>query len=346
MWNVIGQDRAVELLRHSLEIDRLAHAYLFVGQPHVGKKTLALNLAQALNCEQGREPCGGCRACIRIAEGKHADVQIIGRISDSNSGEAGLKKDISIAQIKELQQAAGLQPYEGKHRVFIIDGAEYLNEESANCLLKTLEEPPAGVLIILLTTSDVRLPLTVISRCQRIELLPAPAHAIEQALVEHWHVEPDKARALSRLCRGGIGWAVSASIDESLLEERSLHLAELQGLATASLEQRFDFAASLAAKFGKSRDSVVEILGLWLEWWRDILLVKNGCKQFVTNVGQELALSQQSESYSLAEIRNFIEAIRVSLAQLERNANPRLVLEVLMLIIPTKDEERIKLPIV
>jgi len=344
MWNVIGQPGAVELLRHSLESGRLAHAYLFVGQPHVGKATLATHLAQALNCEQGTQPCGLCTSCLRIAAGKHADVQIIRRLPDISSGEAAPKKEIAIGQIRELQQAAGLQPYEGRHRVFIIDGAEHLNEESANCLLKTLEEPPANVLIVLLTVNDARLLPTIVSRCQRVELLPVPAQIIEQELIEHWHVEPDKARVLSRLCRGGIGWAVSALLDDKPLQERSLRLAELQGLATASLEQRFDFAARLAAQFNKSRDSVEEILRLWLEWWRDLLLIKEGCAEFITNVDQEVKLNQASKDYSLAEIRHFIEAVRAALEQLEQNANPRLVLEVLMLSIPNREEERIKRP--
>jgi DNA polymerase-3 subunit delta' len=344
MWNVIGQPGALELLRHSLESDRLAHAYLFVGQPHVGKTTLATNLAQALNCEQGKQPCGQCAACLRIAAGKHADVQTIRRLPDASSGEAGPKKEIAIGQIRELQQAAALQPYEGKHRVFIIDGAEHLNEESANCLLKTLEEPPPQVLIILLTMNDVRLLPTIVSRCQRVELPPVPAQTIEQELIEHRQIEPDRAKVLSRLCRGGIGWAVSASLDDKLLQERSLRLAELQGLATAGLEQRFDFAAKLAAQFSRSRDSAEEILRIWLEWWRDLLLVKEGCTEFITNVDQEMTLHQQSQHYSLTEIRHFIEAVRAALGQLEQNANPRLVLEVLMLSIPNREEERTKRP--
>lgn len=334
MWQMIGQPKAVELLRRSLESERLAHAYLFVAPPHVGKTTLAINLAQTLNCEQGERPCGQCRSCRRIAAGNHADVQVIARLPAADSGS--LKKEIGIGQIRELQRAAGLQPYEGKHRVFIIDGAEHLNEESANCLLKTLEEPPAKVLLILLAVNDSRLLPTIVSRCHRVELSPLSAPIIEQALIEHWQVELGKAKTLSRLCSGGIGWAVSASIEERPLQERSLRLTELLGLATASLEQRFTFAARLAAQFNKSRDSVEEMLGLWLEWWRDLLLVKERCAQFITNVDHEMTLHHRAEGYSLTEIRGFIEAIRAALRQLGQNANPRLVLEVLMLSIPNK----------
>jgi DNA polymerase-3 subunit delta' len=344
MWQVIGQSRAVELLRRSLNSERLSHAYLFVGQSHVGKMTLAINLAQALNCEQEAQPCGQCRSCLLIAAGNHPDVQLIGRMANADSGEASTKKEISIAQIKEIQRSAGLQPYEGRHRVFIIDGAEYLNEESANCLLKTLEEPPPKVLFILLTVNDGRLLPTIVSRCQRVELFPLPASVIEQALIEQWQAAPEKAGVLSRLCRGAIGWAVSAAHDESLIQERSQRLDELVSLNDASLEQRFAFAARLAAQFSKNRDAVEEMLELWLEWWRDIILTNEGCSQFITNIDKEAVLRNHAEYYSLTGIRAFMEAIREALGQLEQNANPRLVLEVLMLSIPNKGERKGKVP--
>jgi DNA polymerase-3 subunit delta' len=334
MWQVIGQSRAIELLRRSLESERLSHAYLFVGQPHVGKTTLAINLAQALNCEQETRPCGQCRSCLRIAAGNHPDVQFIGRMANTEPGQTGTKKEISIAQIKEVQRSTALQPYEGRYRVFIIDGAEYLNEESANCLLKTLEEPPARVLFILLTVNDSRLLPTIVSRCQRVELFPLSAEVIEQALIEQWQVAPEKARVLSKLCRGSIGWAVSASRDENMLLERSQRLDELLGLNGASLDQRFAFAARLAAQFSKSRDSVEEVLDLWLGWWRDVILAKEGCAQFITNIDRETALLSHAECYSMADIRSFMEAIRGAVVQLGQNANPRLALEVLMLNIP------------
>ncbi len=340
---MIGQSKTIELLRRSLDSERLSHAYLLVGQPHVGKMTLAINLAQVLNCEKEERPCGQCKSCLRIASGNHPDVQVIRRLPPTHPGEVP-KKEIIIDQIRDMAITAALQPYEGGHRVFIIDGAEYLNEEASNCLLKTLEEPPPRVLFVLLTVNDNSLLPTIVSRCQRIELHPLPALVIEQALVERWQVESDKAKMLSRLCRGGIGWAISAAQDEKLVEERSQRLAELIVLADESLERRFSFAAGLAARFSKSRDAVGETLQLWLEWWRDVLLVREGCSQLIANVDQEETLRQHAGRYSLADIRGFIEAIRAASEQLEQNANPRLVLEVLMLNIPNKGEEKDRAP--
>jgi DNA polymerase-3 subunit delta' len=339
MWQVIGQPGAVGLLKHSLDSGRLAHAYLFVGPAHVGKMSLAVNLAQALNCERDERPCGRCTPCSRIAAGTHADVQIIGRLPQAG-GEAGAKKEISIAQIRELQQAASLQPYEGQHRVFIIDGAEHLNEESANCLLKTLEEPPAGVVIVLITTNEERLLPTIVSRCQRIQLVPVAPRAIEAELVENRGVAPDRARLLSMVCRGGLGWAISAALDPAVYDARSARLAGLMNLAGTALDVRFDFAAKLASQYGKDRDAVEETLALWLEWWRDLMLVKAGCPELITNVDREPELERVAEDCSLAEIRRFMDAIRTAADHLGQNANPRLALEVLVLGMPESEEER------
>jgi DNA polymerase-3 subunit delta' len=340
MWQVIGQPGAVGLLKHSLDSGRLAHAYLFVGPAHVGKMTLAVNLAQALNCEREERPCGQCGPCSRIASGTHTDVQIVGRLQQAGAGEAGAKKEIAIAQIRELQQAASLQPYEGRNRVFIIDGAEHLNEESANCLLKTLEEPPAGVVIVLITTNETRLLPTIVSRCQRVQLVPVTPRAIEAELIENRGVAPDRARLLGMVSRGGIGWAISAALDPGIYDARSSRLAGLIDLAGAALDVRFAFAAKLAAQYGKDRDAVGETLGLWLEWWRDLMLVKAGCPELITNVDREPELEHTAEDYSLAGIRRFMDAIRAAADHLEQNANPRLALEVLVLGMPESEEER------
>ncbi len=192
MWQVVGQDRALTLLKRSLERDAVAHAYIYVGRPHVGKMTLALNLAQALNCEASEPPCGECSSCRKIGSAKHADVQVISLTSAGSAGESKVRAEISIGQIRQLQHHASLPPFEGKCKVFIIDEAEHLSIEAANCLLKTLEEPVGRVVFILLTANDSLLPATVISRCQKLELLPVAAGEVETALGGRWGIEPQR----------------------------------------------------------------------------------------------------------------------------------------------------------
>ncbi|OGO24167.1 MAG: hypothetical protein A2144_14695 [Chloroflexi bacterium RBG_16_50_9] len=337
MWQVIGQSRVVSLLQRSLETGKLAHAYLIVGPPHVGKMTLALNLAQALNCEAAEErPCRACLSCQKIDSAHHADVQVIGLARDEDAAEAKL---IGIDQIKDVQHSASLPPFEGLHKVFIIDGAELLSTEAANCLLKTLEEPVGKVTFILLTVNDSLLPATVVSRCQRLELKPLSINELASALTGNYGVEPERARLLAGLSHGCPGWALRAVADDDLLRQRDAELNRLLGVIGADCEGRFAYAAQLAAQFSQNRRLVYGVLDLWLDYWRDLLLVKTGCGNIITNVDRLDRLIEMAGCYRLVQIRNFLEGLRAAQAQLRQNVNPRLVLEVLMLDIPEKEEE-------
>ena len=340
MWQVVGHRRAVSLLRRGLEKGTLAHAYLFTGPPRVGKMALALNLAQALNCEAAEPPCGQCSSCLKIASAGHADVQIIALSSAADVDDAKARTEIGIDQIRQLQHSASLPPFEGRHKVFIIDGAELLSVGAANCLLKTLEEPVGRVVFVLLAADSGSPPKTVISRCQQLELGPLPAGEVEAALVAKWDIEPARAKLLGRLCRGCFGWALSAALDDDLLSQYSERINGLLDIMNDDYEGRFTYAARLATQFSKNRGLVQDILGTWLEYWRDLLLVKVGLGQAITNLNLEAELADLAGRLSLAEVRAFISSIRLARQQLRQNANPRLVLEVLMLDMPKKAGNR------
>lgn len=341
MWRVIGQEKVVSLLRSSLEKGVTSHAYLFSGPACVGKMTLALELAKALNCRAADPPCGECDSCRKIGQGKHADIQVISLNSADSTNGGKNQTEISIEQIRQLQHSASLPPFEGKCRVFIIDEAEFLSIEAANCLLKTLEEPESRVVFILLTCKICFIPETVISRCQWLKLAPVTASEIESALCSRWGVEPQKARLLARMCKGCIGWAVSAAENDDFLTRHYETRNKIPDIMFAGSEERFAYAAQLATQFSQKRDAVQDVLCLWLDLWRDILLTRVGCGEAVTNIDLEEKLNLWAEGYSLGEIRKFIGDIRTAAEQLRQNASPRLVLEVLMLNIPGRKRERV-----
>jgi DNA polymerase-3 subunit delta' len=333
MWEVIGQGRAVSLLQQSLKAGRLAHAYLLVGPQHVGKMHLAIKLAQALNCEVEEKPCLECDTCKKIAAGTHADVIVIGLAQNEENTEAKL---IGIDQIKEVQHAASLPPFEGKHKVFIIDGAELLSTEAANCLLKTLEEPESRVTFILLTTNDRLLLPTVVSRCQRLELTPLPIKEEVEALVAIWEIAPERARLLAGLSHGCPGWALAAAGDESTLQHRNEEVDRLVKVIKDDYIGRFDYAGQLAARFTQNRGAVYETLERWVDYWRDLLLVKLGSEETICNIDRKQELIEMAGGYQLTQIKDCIESIRRTAEQLRQNVNARLALEVMMLDIPSK----------
>ncbi len=333
MWNVIGHKAAIDLFRRSLEKGTLSHAYLLVGPEHVGKMTLALNLAQAVNCEAPQRPCGQCAACQKIAAGKHADIQVIELPQPTEIESAG-KTKISVEQIDQILHSVNLPAFEGKHKVFIIDGFENLSIPAANRMLKTLEEPVSQVLFILLTTRENSIPQTIVSRCQRVELSPLPYDEIEEALQTRWKVEPLRAKLLARLSVGCLGWAVNAVENEALLQQRNEWLDEWVEMLPADNDLRFVFAAKIVEKFNQNRNTLYQRLDLYAHWWRDVLLVKTGNTESIINVDREDALVKIAGEYSLGQIHGFIKRIQTAGAQLRMNANPQLVMEVLMLNFP------------
>jgi len=327
MWQVVGHEWAVELLERSLANGRAAHAYLLLGLPQIGKTTLALNFAQALNCLDEGKPCGQCRSCLKIAHGNHPDVRVIEAVNET----------IKIDQIRAMQREVALSPHEGRWKVYVIRQMERATTEAANCLLKTLEEPPAQV-ILMLTASDIdQLLPTIISRCQVLNLRPPSILLVQKALEERWGVDPKRARLLARLSGGRLGWAVRASEDEAILQKRERRLdemIELMGHGTVAPYGRVE-RLRYAQHLSQSSDGLREMLDLWLSWWRDLLLIKGGSSTEVTNVDREATLRSQARGYSLPQVRDFIAALRAAVWQLEHNANTRLTLEVLMLSLPS-----------
>lgn len=336
MWTVIGHEKAVALLRRSLEKGAVAHAYLFVGPAHVGKMTLAVNLAQALNCTGPEPPCGACESCRRIADGKHADVQVTELQRGDEAAETSSKTRISVQQVDGILHSVNLPAFEGKRKVFIIDGAEHMSIGAANRMLKTLEEPVSSVVFVLLTVNEAMVPVTVISRCQRVEFFPLPLAAVEGALVSRWGVEPDKAKLLARLSAGCLGWAVTMANEPSLLQQRSDWLDDWLDIMEGDLDARFSFAARIAERYSQNREPLDRKLTLLLDWWRDVLLVKAGNEDAIVNVDRADTLAQMAGVYGLARIRAFIGRIESVLGQLHQNVNPQLALEVMMLDMPER----------
>ncbi|MBI2865579.1 MAG: DNA polymerase III subunit delta' [Chloroflexi bacterium] len=334
MWTVVGHTKAVGLLDRAAKSGRVSHAYLLAGPPQVGKMPLALNFAQALSCYAEDRPCQTCPACARVLAGKHPDVQIIGLTADEKSREGRLHKEIRIDQIRAIQHMAALRPYEGRYKVFIVDGAERLSEEASNSLLKTLEEPPPHVILILLTVNDKLLLQTVLSRCLKVDLRPLPLATVEQALVERWQVERDEAKRLARLSGGRLGWALSVRLNGELLQQRAARIRSMVELLEATRNERLAAASDLATLYGRSRDAVDEVLALLSGWWRDLLLVKGGCSDRTANIDWADELAEVARQRTLEQITAFIDLIRETRVRLSQNVNARLALEVLLLDMP------------
>jgi DNA polymerase-3 subunit delta' len=207
---------------------------------------------------------------------------------------------------------------------------------AANRLLKTIEEPVENVIFILLSSNQGLVPATIVSRCQRVELLPVAAETIEKGLIELYQVEPSKAKLLSLIANGCFGWAVSAIQDNTLIQQRKEWLDAWREVFAADYDRRFTFAAKLVEKYTQNRAIVQQKLDLLLSWWHDLLLVKVNCEKDIKNIDYQNELIITAAGYNLGQIRAFIDRIQSAKEQLRFNTNQQLVMEVLMLNIPER----------
>jgi len=163
-----------------------------------------------------------------------------------------------------------------------------------------------------------------------------PSERIQEVLINSYNVDTDKAKLLTQLCHGRLGWAVSALAHGDILEQRAQRIAKLVSLSTASLEQRFAYAQELAGQFSQDRRAGAEIIEIWLDWWRDLMLIKGGCQEAIINADYETTLEEQARGLSLSEIEGFLANLGLLQEEISKNVNPRLAWEWLMLNLPRK----------
>ena len=319
----VGNRAAAALLRASLAAQRIAHAYLITGPAQAGKRTLGRLLAARIVCPNvraGSGPCGECRACRLVYKDAHPDVRTV-------APEAG-KRGVTIEQVRQLEHDAGLRPYEGERKVFILRGADTMPEPAANALLKTLEEPPDDTTLALTANDMAQVLPTIASRCREVALRPVPADEIAAALAARG-ASAEQARLLSRLAGGRPGWAFDAFADPSRMEGRDKQVEQLEALLAQPRIGRLPAAGAFADAAGAKAT-----LDVWLGWWRDALLVQQGCPDLVANVDHLEPLRRLGAAQPAERVWRAMARVQETRQQLDANANVRLAMEALLLDLP------------
>lgn len=313
------QPRASELLYYSLRNNRLAHAYLLAGPKGAGKKQMALHLAKSLFCqEREADACGACLTCRRIEGGNHPDVQLI--TPDGAS--------IKIDQIRALQKEMAMRAVESQHKVYIIEHVDKMTTQAANSLLKFLEEPPAGVLALLLTEHSHAMLPTILSRCQIVQFSPLSADSIAQELRAEG-VLAGMAQVASH---------ITTNVEEAKVLSQSESFAQLRNLVIQLVhecKQRNSSALFTIHDLLQKSDKIKEELPLFLDllilWLRDILYVQVGRHAHLINSDQQDVLQGQALVWTKAELLHGIDLVMETKNRIERNANAQLALERLVL---------------
>jgi len=238
------------------------------------------------------------------------------------------RRGVTIEQVRQLEHDAGLRPYEGDRKAFILVGADAMPEPAANALLKTLEEPP-GDTVLLLTASDLSQALpTITSRCREVALRPVPPEEIAAGLMARG-ADPEDAGLLARLAGGRPGWAIAALADPSKLVARTEQVERLETLLAERRVARLPAAAKFVDAAGAKT-----ALDVWLGWWRDALLVQQGCADLVANADRLEPLRRLGAAQPTAQVWRAMARVQETRQQLDANANVRLAMEALLLDLP------------
>jgi DNA polymerase-3 subunit delta' len=323
-WNLVGHEWAIDMLKKHVIHGTTRHAYLFAGPPGLGRRTLALRFAQALNCQTPLEagiPCGQCRDCRQIEAMQHADLTVIR--ADSEGGT------LKVDQIREARRSLTLKPYQANFRVALFLRFQEANDNAANALLKTLEEAPSYAVLILTADNPEQLLPTIVSRCEVLRLRPLKIENVQSAL-ENRGIETSQARLIAHISGGRFGYALRLIENEALLERREERLNDLQSLISASRVEKFAYADKLA----RDKESMRQAVLVWLSYWRDVMLRSAQAETPLVNVDRNVEIEDLARRLDLSVARRAVSNFEDVLEKMERNVNSRLLAEVLLLDLP------------
>ena len=330
---LVGNERIKRALQRAVAEGRVAQSLLMAGARGVGKYRFAVALAQSLNCANSvdADACGVCVSCLRIERNEHADVRTILReVKDPNFKKEPKSQFIRIDQMRLMSEQAQFRPYEGRRRVFIIDEAEWLRLEAANSILKTLEEPPATSLVILITSKPYSLLETIRSRCQMLNFAPLSAPEIEEHLLTRKQMPAVEAKLRSRLSQGSIGRALEIDLD-GYCEVRERMLAIVETLCSDhELAKLLNASEYLCRKLEKQDFEIhLDTLMVLLS---DLFRLKlNASAESLTNADIADRLKSVAHKMNRDQISTLVDRIEETLFGQIRNINKQLAMDSMLM---------------
>jgi len=338
--SIIGQDRPIRILTTFLQKGTVPHALLFTGIEGVGKQSAAVTFAMACNCTgdhsenksewrdnrtadgcsttnrpQIANPCGNCKSCRKIESGNHPDI-----IRIKPSGVF-----IKIDQIRALCRTLAMKPYEAGMRVVLISDAQAMNPAAGNALLKVLEEPPPGTILILVANHTSDLLPTIVSRCRHIRFNPISRTKMESILVSRHGFDPENAMIIAAMAGGSFSRALHM-YRTNWISRRNWLISELDSLSSQSISRLLAFGEQLA----KNKDTLPDALEVMKSWLRDLVIGKLYPEKIIH---QDLTenVHRASQKMSTTSLLSKFETIQSTQIAIQAGSNLRLAMETMVL---------------
>ena len=317
--HIVGHEDIIRHFKASIEMKRVSHAYIICGEADSGRRTLALSFAKTLQCEEGSiDPCNKCTSCKQADSGNHPDIIFV----DHEKPQLVSVEDIRT----NLVNTVDIKPYSSRYKIYII---EYMNVQAQNALLKTIEEPPAYAVIIILTTTLDRLLPTIISRCITLSTKPVKERDIFDYLKENFNIDDQKANFCVEYAQGNLGKAIKLASNE----DYDRLVRSVINLETNIYKMDAESIANIITECDKHfKISMSEYLDLMMVWYRDILMLKvTGKIDKIMFKEQVLTIREQSKYLSFNELEDKARAIDKAKIRLAANAKLEDVMKLLIM---------------
>lgn len=319
--DIIGHEKIIKRLKSIVVNDKVVHAYLFRGAKSLGKMSVAKIFAKTLLCQKGgSEPCGVCPSCVKFDHANHPDMKIISK--DGNS--------IKKAQIDEVHSTVNLMPYESTKKVYIIENADNMTVEAQNSFLKTLEEPPKHVVIIMTCVNSYSLLQTIISRTQTYTFFSIKSTQIKQALMSKYDLDESEADFITSFSNGIIGEALNECQTDKFKDLRNKIIEIVSDIIDDKGYNLFKTTEYLI----ENKDDIYQILDMLMIWLRDLMIIKTTRQimpEVIINKDKIDILKRQSRKLQSKAISNVIDIVEEAKQNIKFNTNMKLNLDVMLL---------------
>lgn len=324
--SIVGHEEIIKHMKNSIAMGKVSHSYIFAGEKGSGKKLLARTYAMALQCESGdTEPCLKCDSCKRAISKNHPDIIYVTHEKPNT---------ISVEEVRtQIVEDVAIKPYYGKYKIYIVPEAEKMTPQAQNAILKTIEEPPAyGIFMLLTSNAEMLLP-TIQSRCVRLDVKPVSDNLVKKHLMENLHVTDYQAEVDASFAQGNIGKAEAAAQSAEFENMTANALQILKNAQDMEMSELIDFVKTMSSE----KEIIYDYLDLFQMWFRDVLMFKATYEIDNLIYKQEInTIKEQARVRSYEGLEKILEAIDKAKVRLRANVNFDLVMELLFMTIREK----------